>query len=46
MPGGERVDVGLRGAGRGITAVVLAAGGYLLVLWLLAALTAWIFRVV
>lgn len=46
MPDGDRDDVDLDGAGRGIAAVVVAAAGYVLALLLLAALTAWIFRVV
>lgn len=45
MPDRERLDVGLRGARRGIGVVVAATGGYLLVLWLLASLAAWIVRV-
>jgi hypothetical protein len=46
MAGVQRVDSVLRGAGRGITTVVLAAGGYTLMLLALAWLTAWIVRAV
>jgi biotin transporter BioY len=45
MPDREGVDVGVRGARRGIAVVVAATGGYLLVLWLLALLASWIVRV-
>lgn len=38
-------DVGFRGAWHGVAAVVLAAGGYLLVLLLLAFLAAGVVRV-
>lgn len=46
MPDGDRDDVGLDGAGRGVAAVVVAAAGYVLVLLACAWLTAWILRVV
>jgi len=45
MPPDHRVDIGPRAAGRGIVMVVLAAGGYLLVLLAIAWLTAWILRI-
>jgi biotin transporter BioY len=45
MPDRGQVDVGVRGARRGIAVVVAATGGYLLVLWLLASLAAWVVRV-
>ncbi len=44
MPDRDEVDVGVRGARRGIAVVVLATGGYLAVLWLLAAVAAGILR--
>lgn len=45
MSDGHRGDVGLRGAGRGIAAVVLAAGTYTLLMLAIAWLTASILRV-
>lgn len=45
MANGQRVDVGPRGAVRGIAVVIVASGGYLVALWLLALLAAWLLRV-
>jgi hypothetical protein len=45
MPDREGLDVGVRGARRGIAVVVAATGGYLLVLWVFALLAAWVVRV-
>jgi hypothetical protein len=40
MPDRDGVDVGVRGARRGIAMVVVSTGGYLLLLWLFSLLTA------
>jgi hypothetical protein len=45
MPDRAGFDVGVRGARHGVAVVVVATGGYLLVLWLLAFLAAGVLRV-
>lgn len=45
MPDRAEFDVGVRGARHGVAVVVVATGGYLLVLWLLASLAAGVVRV-
>jgi hypothetical protein len=45
MPDRAGFDVGVRGSWHGVAVVVVATGGYLLVLWLLALLAAGVQRV-